>query len=192
MSVVQQSQDLTPNTTYHFRVVASGGGVTVDGSDRTFSTFPPGGDTLPDHRVYEMVSPVDKEGGQIDGGVDGDSPAPEQAAEDGEAITYASQTAFAGAEGGLEAEQYLARRGPEGWVTQAITPPQAQEGSGGGEFNGGNLVLGSDSLSLYKYFSANLSFGLLVAGNPQPVAGAPVGYFNPYLRETATRDYRLL
>ncbi len=192
VSVVQQSQDLTPNTTYHFRVVASGGGVTVDGPDRTFSTFPPGGDTLPDRRVYEMVSPVDKEGGQIDGGVDGDSPAPEQAAEDGEAITYASQTAFAGAEGGLEAEQYLARRGPEGWVTQAITPPQAQEGSGGGEFNGGNIVVGSDSLSLYKYFSANLSFGLLVAGNPQPVAGAPVGYFNPYLRETATRDYRLL
>ena len=73
---------LEPATTYHYRfVAASGGGGPVFGTDHVFHTPPlPLNDTecpnqalrggssasLPDCRAYEMVSPLEKEGGDIE------------------------------------------------------------------------------------------------------------------------------
>lgn len=151
--------------------------------------------TLPDGRVYEMVSPVDKNGGQIDGGVKLSASPPQQAAEDGNSITYGSQTAFAGAEDGLETVQYLSRRGAYGWVTEPVVPRQDPPVASGGVGHitpGGNVVQGTDADSLYQYFTPDLAHGLLVAGDPAPVAGAAAGYFNPYERETGSGGYRLL
>ena len=129
---------LQPGTTYHYRFVAqsSGGGPTV-GPEASFTTFPltaarqpcPNdahrggtGAALPDCRAYEMVSPVDKEGGNVSG-------APfeyNQSAVSGGALTYTSGSAFAGSQGAPFTNQYLATRDPEaGWSSKSISAPQA-------------------------------------------------------------------
>ncbi len=117
---------LTPETTYHYRVVATNAVGTVFGPDRVFTTFPlPGGQLLPDNRAYELVSPPDKGGGNVDGGfLEGGWRIPLQSSIDGNAVTFVSSTAFPGSQSSLLANQYLARRGPNGWSTQAITPIQ--------------------------------------------------------------------
>ena len=75
VAVSQQVQGLTAGSTYHYRLVAMNEalpaakpGVLVPfyGPDRTFTTQGPGGPVvLPDGRAWELVSPVDKHGAQI-------------------------------------------------------------------------------------------------------------------------------
>jgi hypothetical protein len=64
VGVVQQVGGLTPNTMYHFRVVAENNveGVTevVYGLDSAFTTLPQNMAGLPDHRAYELVTPANK------------------------------------------------------------------------------------------------------------------------------------
>jgi Tol biopolymer transport system component len=61
--VSQVLTGLSPSTTYHFRVVATNATEPVNGPDRTFTTraFP----VAPENRVYEMISPLDKNGAII-------------------------------------------------------------------------------------------------------------------------------
>ena len=144
---------------------------------------------LPDCRAYEMVSPPDKNGGGVDGGYHfGEVVTPEQAATDGEAITYGSTAAFneSGAASALVASQYVSRRSVGGWVTQEITPKQ--------ELPRGRVATdpGAPDFSLFQGFNEELSGGFLLAWNPQPDPSAPVGYFNPYLWEGDTSGYQLL
>lgn len=80
-----------------------------------------GAATLADGRAWEMVSPSDKGGGEIQrpgelfrGGVF-------QAAATGGAVTYGSRASFAGGAGNPGASQYLARRGAAGWSTANVT-----------------------------------------------------------------------
>lgn len=63
--VSQELTGLKPATTYHFRVVASNATGPVVGPDRTFTTrlFP----VAPEGRVYEVVTPLDKNGGSQEG-----------------------------------------------------------------------------------------------------------------------------
>jgi NHL repeat len=60
-AVSETISSLTPATTYHFRLIASNASGSVDGPDRTFTTsaLP----AAPEGRVYEMVTPLDKNGG---------------------------------------------------------------------------------------------------------------------------------
>jgi hypothetical protein len=152
--------ELEPGTTYHYRFVAqsSGGGPVhgvggqagKDGAEGTFITFSqtPQPNTncpnqtfrtlasakLPDCRAHEMVSPVDKNNGDIETPDTGlDRPIGgritrsriDQAAPGGDRITYAARRAFAGSLAGTWSNQYLASRDPEsGWSTSAITPPR--------------------------------------------------------------------
>jgi cell division septation protein DedD len=59
-SVLQQVGGLLPNTTYHFRAVATNAlGVTF-GPDDTFTTLPETIPGLPDGRAYELVTPPNK------------------------------------------------------------------------------------------------------------------------------------
>ena len=144
---------------------------------------------LPDCRAYEMVSPPNKNGGEVDGGVLFDSiPTPGQAAVDGEAVTYGSSTTFlgTGADSGELTSQYLSKRTVSGWQTQAITPVQ-QEPKGDLEPS-----TNEPQFSLFQGFNENLTDGFLLAWNPQPVASAPAGYFNPYLRNNNDGSYSLL
>jgi hypothetical protein len=160
------------------------------------SAAPVGAATLPDSRVWEMVSPIDKNGGQIDppealagGGV-------LQAAADGEAVTYGSSASFGDeARGAPPASQYLSLRGAGGWATQNITVPLFSASYG---FAGEGAP--------YRLFSSDLARGLLlngrhcrgesgdcgVANPPLPGTGAPAGYQNYYLRDDLSGGFEAL
>lgn len=115
---------LVAATAYRYRVLASSSGGTAYGPVGWFATtgsapvF-----SLPDGRGWELVSPVDKGGGEIQrpgelfgGGVF-------QAAAPGSAVTYGSRSSFAGGEGSPGASQYLGRRTAAGWSTANVTGP---------------------------------------------------------------------
>ena len=197
---------LSPATTYHYRfVVKSGGGGPVPGAEHAFTTFPPPprlrepdpcpnaafrsgpSANLTDCRAYEMVSPVDKESGDI-AVLHGFSLARlarlDQAAEDGERVTYSSYRAFGGPSGAPYTSQYMASRQPGlGWSTEPISPPS--EGSSiykNAEF-AGNDTIGLDTH--YKAFSEDLCDGwVLQDTEPALTAGALVGFPNLYQRKS--------
>jgi hypothetical protein len=131
---------LTPDTAYRFRVIATsecngtgGQPCTSDGEASSFATYPlflPG---LPDHRVYEMVSPAQKHGGEV---IPADptigscneckpDPAgrtfPMQSTPDGEALAYQGQP-FTPFEGAINYDSYVARRTAAGWQSTALIP----------------------------------------------------------------------
>jgi len=115
---------LTAGTAYRYRVVASNSSGPAQGPVRWFITSGTGSSiALPDGRAWEMVSPVDKGGGEIQrpgeifgGGVF-------QAAAPGSAVTYGSRSSFAGGAGSPGASQYLGRRTATGWSTANVTGP---------------------------------------------------------------------
>jgi hypothetical protein len=79
----------------------------------------PYGLRLPDCRAYEMVSPLEKD--------DYDATSPvfnaARVSLSGEALAWESEGSFADAEGHQFLNQYISRRGVDGWSTQSITPP---------------------------------------------------------------------
>lgn len=84
--------------------------------------------TLPDGRGWEMVSPVDKNGGDIapPGPALGEGVA--QAAAGGQSVAFPSRTSFGEAAGAPLVSQYVARRTAGGWVTDNVTPPKPAPG----------------------------------------------------------------
>jgi sugar lactone lactonase YvrE len=121
VDVSQLVTGLQPATAYRFRVVATNVADTTFGVDRTFRTAqqvaapPPG-------RGYEMVSPLDKNGGNVarDQLIEG---ATSQAAPSGDAVAFATPAQFADIQSGAPVGQYLSVRDPgSGWSTQGVTP----------------------------------------------------------------------
>jgi hypothetical protein len=149
--------------------------------------------TLPDARAWEMVSPLNKNGGEINGigGVVPTEGLPEggvvQASEDGKAITYLSLLAFSGTgvgepKGAPIASQYLSHRGDERWLTENITTA----------VNSGTYPP-SGSGAPYKAFSSDLSTGIMLNGrapveNPSQF-GAFTGYVDYYLRDNISGQF---
>ena len=188
---------LTPSTAYRYRVVALNGSGQEIGAVHSFATESLGGGALlPDSRGWEMVSPVEKNGGQVDppGAIAGGGVL--QAAADGGSVTYGSSASFgAGAKGAPPASQYIATRDSGGWSTENITVPI---------FSGTYDV--DDQGVPYQLFSTDLARGLLlngehcrgesgdcaVANPPLAGTGAPAGYQNYYLRESATASLTAL
>jgi hypothetical protein len=156
-------------------------------SNEAFRTGPSAG--LPDCRAYELVSPPDKNGGEVDGGLRRGFPiVPEQAAAGGEAVTYASTSAFLESEAAsaLVASQYISTRTASGWGTRAITPKQETPGGVVG------VSEGVPDWSLFQGFSEDLEHSFLLAWTPEPDPAAPDGFFSPYLRDDASGAYQLL
>jgi hypothetical protein len=139
VKVVQEVEALIPSTTYHFRVVANNASGPAASLDRTFNTYAPPSQntncpnqafrtglsaTLPDCRAYEMVSPVDKNGGDITTVCNSRCfrTAFNQSSLDGNKITYSSYKAFGDAMAGPYSSQYLATRGKDGWATHGLSP----------------------------------------------------------------------
>ncbi len=116
---------LEPGETYHFRVVATNTDTSevsegVDGEFTTLSSVPQPINGLPDGRVYEKVSPVDKAGNDLQN--DSSAFAVARAAGDGSAVGYYAITTFAGESSPFHS-QYLSRRGPSGsWMTKSLSP----------------------------------------------------------------------
>ena len=155
-----QLTGLTPDSEYHYRIVAT----SLDGAqgtpDATFTTTPTavGSQGLPDNRAYEMVTPPN------DGNSDVESPAalnveplsegistysPFQSAEDGSTVTYPILSIFSGGYGGQGgASQVLAVRSPNGGWSQTLIQPAGYQ---------------SDQ---YQGFSNDLSVGIVQSGNP--------------------------
>ncbi len=180
---------LAPNTTYHYRFVAqSGGGGPVIGmgasesevgEEATFTTFPPaeapntgcpnqgfrGGASaaLADCRAYEMVSPLDKEGGEIATRIAFSvfRARLNQSSLSGDWITYSSYRPFAGPLSAPFTSQYLARRDPAaGWASESISAPK----------EGVDFLTYSQIESLYKAFSPELDTSWNWT-NSEPVLG---------------------
>jgi hypothetical protein len=142
-AVAASLEGLTPGTAYHWRIVASNSssekaGPPTEGPDHVFTTYlrpvpaacpndalrAGAAASLPDCRAYEMVSPVDKNGG----GVAHVFEAWVQVASDGEKITYSAAPAFGDVQASVNENQYLASRDPkEGWSNHGIHPPVVGE-----------------------------------------------------------------
>ena len=186
-------EGLSPGTTYHYRFVAKSGGGESTGEEASFTTFPAAlgkqpcandvfrfgfSAPLPDCRAYEMVSPVDKGGGDVIALLDGlsYSTALNQSSTSGERLTYTSSRAFADPKAAPYAVQYLASRGEGGWDDNDISPPQGIA-AGGGD---GTFYLDSQ----YRAFSPDLCQALvLVAAEPPLAPGGNEHETNLYRRQ---------
>jgi hypothetical protein len=125
---------------------------------------------LPGCRAYEMVSPLDKNGGNVSPtfGV--------HVAPDGNAVSFGSTASFAGSAGSPLGTAYIARRGSN-WTTEGTDPAQ---------FNHGGLLIRGTPVS-----SADLHFSL-GASRLALTAGAQEGGSNLYFRDNLTGARTLL
>ncbi|HEU5252353.1 MAG TPA: hypothetical protein VFU16_03380 [Solirubrobacterales bacterium] len=204
---------LTPATAYRYRFIAESDGApgveivgrdgkpSEEGSDAGFLTAGlPGealtncsnqafrlgaGANLPDCRAYELVSPIDKNGGDVVAplNVGGWEARLDQATPDGGGIAYSSYRAFAGAVSSAFSNHYLARRdAASGWSTKAISPPQEGEAFGAPAVAVDNM---------FKAFSPDLRYGwVLTATEPVLAPGGIPGHANFYRRDSLDGSYQ--
>jgi hypothetical protein len=188
-----QITGLQPGTIYHYRLVASDPFFSpVVSAPHTFNTFVLPGEAeggclnqalrvgpsaaLPDCRAYEMVSPLEKENGDVLTLINtvSDPTNLDQSSTEGTDFTYSSYRAFDDPKGAPYTDQYLARRDPgAGWRSEALDPAR-----------GPQLNLNRGLENPYKAFSADLESGwLLQEGEPAPDPCAPSGFAELYHRE---------
>jgi hypothetical protein len=195
-----EAPGLQPGTTYHYRLVVvnrckpaePGVECSFSGPERTFTTFSPSSTPstvcpnpafrsgpasfLPDCRGYEMVSPVDKNGADVEVvfNVSGFPAALDQSAGDGQSFTYSAYRAFADAQGSPYSSQYLATREPDGWDSDSISPPR----EGASFYNSAGLDY------QFKAFSDDLCSGWPLQDTGLLLAAAAVpAYPNLYRRD---------
>jgi virginiamycin B lyase len=111
-------EGLGPTTTYHFLLEAHSKEGVVKSDGKAFITYAPPFSGLPDERVYEQASPVDKDAGDVLG-----IQAIVKATPDGNGITFASTFGVPGGKGNGAFPSYLATRGADSWSTQGLLPP---------------------------------------------------------------------
>jgi NHL repeat len=133
-------KSLSPGIVYRWRIVASNSSGESASGAHAFTTYPAfvaqtgcpsqalrtgSSALLPDCRAYEMVSPLDKNGGDIVSARSGaaDPGGYVQSAPDGEKITYTALTSFGDQQASMRFNQYLARRESGGWSSNGIHPP---------------------------------------------------------------------
>ncbi len=133
---------------------------------------------LPDGRGYEIVSPADKNGGDIvgDGGTTVSSV-------NGDGVVYDSRASFAGTRGSgsLGQTAYLARRRSTGWLTHAITPTPARDSL--------QVLFGP---TLMSWYSDDLSSVVLGAYDLPGVSDDVPSAVNLYKEDTATGGLQTL
>jgi DNA-binding beta-propeller fold protein YncE len=187
------SEPLLPDAEYRYRFTAqSSGGGPVSGEEESLRTYPSPAPAksdcenqanrsgasahLPDCRAYELVSPAEKNGGEV-------APPPSpggggeflaQASSDGEALTFASTSAFAEPEAAPLISQYLSQRGAAGWSTASISAPRSDVG----------LVKDEATATRYKLFDESLCSGWLLQDTDLPLVEGevPRGVPNLYRR----------
>jgi hypothetical protein len=148
-----------------------------------FTTHPLAEPGLPDGRVYELVSPTNKNGGDV-GGEDDNGALASGLAESsvsGSAITYASFASFGDAQSAKLVTQYLSTRGPTGWSTHALAPPAASA-----------AVIVTTPVSPYHLFTPELTAGVLDWTSPALAPEAPVDLDNLYVHTLESLTYQLV
>jgi len=170
---LQHLSGLKAATSYRYRIVARSAAAPagVSGPALAFTTQPNASTgpeecanaqlrfedssfALPDCRAWEMVSPIDKNGGAVAGPEQIASGGVLQAAASGEAVTFSSAASFGeGAQGAPVASQYLSRRTEAGWQAENITGPTL---SGAYPIEEAGVP--------YQLFSTDLARGLLLNG----------------------------
>jgi hypothetical protein len=191
---------LTPSTTYYYRVVATNeASEKFYGPNKAITTPPPAGSEprqgcenesrreeqpygldLPDCRAYEMVSPTNTNGQDATGYRAAYSARASEAPKGTEpAIAYSSKASYGNPEGALLENQYLSRRTPEGWSTQAVTP----------RFTAANTEELSGTYPT-TYFTPELTVGLAVS-TAQLGEAPPLGEsFGVYLAQFVDHSYQ--
>jgi hypothetical protein len=189
-------EGLTPGTAYRWRVIAVNSSGETTSPDHALITYRVPVSTtdtctnaalrteasaqLPDCRAYEMVSPVDKNGGDIVSGRSGfgDPGGWVQTIADGKRLTYGvTIAAFAGEPASLIFNQYMAERQEgSGWSNEGIHPPVP-----------GHLCCEGLNLGLareFSLFSADLcSAWIYDPQDPPLLADGQQGYPNLYRRQ---------
>ncbi len=150
---------LSPATAYYYRVQARngvGGPVVGSPSPNTFQTLPSAA-ALPDGREWEMVSPADKHGAQIEAQpLNG---AMIMSSTDGEALTWVANGPVVSEPAGSrspEVAQLLSVRGSGGWESQSLETPHDQ----------GQGVETEPVPDEYQDFSPDLALSLLAPAVP--------------------------
>lgn len=189
IAVATVLRGLAPDAGYRYRVVASSHCspselekvCEVFGSDQSLRTYPAQTTALSDKRAYELVSPPQKNGGQVlpaEPSTTSCKPVeckpgdayqhfPMQSSPNGDAIVYEGSPFFPG-QGAVIENEYISRRGEAGWGTTNLTPgPLASKGGQG-----------------YKAFDANLSRGVLEQTVPSLSLNAPSDYDDLYLQSS--------
>jgi hypothetical protein len=187
---------LAPGVTYHFRVVAyslchpspeESVRCTVEGPDQTFTTFAATPFGPPDGRVFELVSPPVKYGGEVFPlspytanckcmpGLN-KTHFPMQSTPDGGSMVYEGDP-FAATGGAAAENEYLATRMTGGWSTRGLSPELESKETNAREG--------------FKAFSSDLSRGVLYQISPS-LGGAPAGYPDLYLQDTSSGGLRPL
>jgi hypothetical protein len=129
--VAPELKGLTPETTYHARLVVTNPTGSVISGDIKFSTFPASdigpcpneelreGHDLPDCRAYEQASPTDKNGNSVGSSTFFHT----QASADGDAVLYLAFSGLPGSVGAQSFPLFVSRRGPDSWYTRGTLPP---------------------------------------------------------------------
>jgi hypothetical protein len=183
VTISAHPQNLSPNTLYHYRVLAlvSSRSETVSGSDGTFTTQPAGsGSALPDGRQWELVSPPNKHGALII-----PLPGTLQASASGDGIAFgANVPTEQGAPGYTDIEQVLSKRDANGWSARDISPPHKS-------------MAGTQSTahSEYLFFSSDLSSSLVFPqgedielGEDSTLLSGRASEPTPYVRHESSCD----
>jgi len=183
---------LAPNTTYHYRLIAEDFFVTLPGEADTLSTFAPlppsgpcaneafragAGAFLADCRAYEMVSPLDKNNGDVLplDEIFTETPAElDQSSLSGNRLAYSSAVTFGDSASAPYTAQYIAARDPAaGWQSHSIVPPRGAP----------VLVPGREADAEFRAFSPDLCSGWLrTLAEPVLAPGANPGFANLYRR----------
>ena len=163
-------QGLSPNTVYHYRVLAvsepGGEPITVEGPDHTFTTQGPAApSSLVDGREWELVSPPDKHGALIEPIFIG-TPSTQASSSGGGMAYLTGSPTEADPAGNANLPQVFSARGPDGWVSRDISLPHS-EATG--------LALQRPD---YRMFSSDLSLAVV----------QPLGPFDPALSAEASEQ----
>jgi hypothetical protein len=173
---------LAPDTAYRYRVIATSPEGADEGEAQSFHTFPVEAPGLPDNRAYELVSPVQKHGGEVfpanpfvsscgllveckPGTVAARFPL--QSASDGNSVAYEGFP-FSSTEGAPRINEYVSKRTASGWQTTNPTP---------------SLFLGESTTTGYRAFDSELAAGLFYGSDGSTFSSeAPPGYANLLLQ----------
>jgi hypothetical protein len=172
---VQVQEGLQPATAYHFRAVATNSLGSTDGEAGSFTTQSTASVfTLPDDRVWEMVSPPNKDGAEIEN-LHSKEGGDIQASENGEAITYLSSAPIEANPPGnpIESQVFSRRSTAGGWTSQDIATRTEQAAE--------HVKLGS--IAEYKVFSPDLSLAYV---EPNAPLAPPTPGSGAYIRNNNT------